>query len=86
MKKGLGVWLCSIILLLITSCGKKNDYRMVIPADAGIVMGIDSKSITKKAGVNGEAERANIEAFLKNKVESSLYSYALELMKNPDES
>lgn len=86
MKKGLGVWLCSIILLLITSCGKKNDYRMVIPADAGIVMGIDSKSITKKAGVNGETERANIEAFLKNKVDSSLYSYALELMKNPDES
>lgn len=86
MKKKLGTLLCIVAMLLITSCGKKTDYRMVIPADAGVVLGIDTKSIAEKSGANGEAERAKIEAFLKENLDSSLYGYAVSLMKNPDES
>lgn len=86
MKKGLSALLCVVALLLITSCGKKSDYRMAIPADAGLVLGIDSKSITEKSGMNGEAEQAKIGEFLKENLDSSLYSYAETLMKNPNES
>ncbi len=86
MKKGLSALLCVVALLLITSCGKKSDYRMAIPADAGLVLGIDSKSITEKSGMNGEAEQAKIGEFLKENLDSSLYSYAetLRIRMNRD--
>lgn len=86
MKKGLNAWLCIGALLLITSCGKERDYRMAIPADAGIVVGMNLESIAEKADVKGEEEQAKIEAFLKENLDASMSDYVVSLVRNPEES
>lgn len=86
MKKGLNAWLCIAALLLITSCGKERDYRMAIPADAGMVLGMNLASMAEKADVTGEAVQTKIDVLLKENLDASLYDYVVSIVKNPKES
>jgi len=86
MKKGLNAWLYIVALLLITSCSKERDYRMAIPADAAMVLSMNLESMAEKAGAKGKAEQAEIEAFLKENLNASMYGYVVDLVKNPEES
>ncbi len=84
MKKNVGALLCILALLLVTSCGKKSDYRAVIPADAVVVMGVDAQSMIEKSGISGEDIQAQM-GVLKEILPQSLYEYAQKIASNPDE-
>lgn len=86
MRKSVNVWLCAAILLLVSCSDKERDYRAAIPADAGVVLSIDLKSLAEKCGADGEAGLTALESFLKENMDVSSSARVLDLVKNPAES
>lgn len=91
LKKSLIHSLAALVLLVVclSSCSKKDEYTNVIPADAGVVVSMDVRSMVEKSGLEGQHKDALMQKFLdglKPDVSAASFQQIEKMVKNPEES
>ena len=91
VKRNLIHSLSALLLLTVflASCSKKEAYTNVIPADAGLVVSVDVKSMVDKSGLDDKGNESMIQNFLgslKADLNPASYQQIEKIMKNPEES
>ena len=89
MKRLISNTIFILIVVLLSSCSKKSDYRDAIPQDASIVISLNMDKIVHKSGINDENGKVLVQRIsnaLKSGLGGDSYKHIEKILKDPSSS